>query len=687
MNNSTYSPIWIKKIIKKDKDGKKIFSFIIVCEDTKFYHYIQSKVLCNTSFFQCTQSNLSCDFYEIILQEKNEQNNLSQYVEFCTFEHTYNSLEGNKTDSGKNISKRKSTLLKRPFRKPTLHWAMYDLFAISETSLEIIYYKPRYIKYLDSSIWNYFFPIFIWDTNRIDGQNEWKYNRDTERFVYILNNIWENTHNDLYNYSNTNEYYELNTRLVENAYLVDYAHGQAVSPFIFHSEYEIKKELNLQARKKIKIYQEVNYSKKRESTNKNNINKNFHWWGKWRILLLDDYANKPLKRQPDTNSKYSYNIQSSKKEVTGKLKIIIDDLQSQGYTNIVWCYPTKEEISNKWNEDLKHKSWHWYDINGNRIEESTQADIAIVCTVNVKDAFALLMLQRYDIILLDYLLDKLTDNNTREYSYYLLKIIDDIYQNKIDKSLCNALGIKLNLSDNIYKLEVLEGQFKNINIKKLMGPNGKLYFMYISAFVTAISERLQEQSLIRDTNYWHIGRGACPTNTPQLFLYYLYRLMEKRYSEMVFDEAEGIYVHTLIDLLDVIFISEPGKIKGNATKYFNTLLNLRRKYNLMKNDIYPDEFSNKDWLNRRGSLLVYSLFPDIQYYSNSFWEHIQQLIYLTAYGTIRQWPEMWEEYIFVRESLKKAETDIKERREKRIDDKGDMPSVQIEKYIIQLKNA
>ena len=31
-----------------------------------------------------------------------------------------------------------------------------------------------------------------------------------------------------------------------------------------------------------------------------------------------------------------------------------------------------------------------------------------------------------------------------------------------------------------------------------------------------------------------------------------------------------------------------------------------------------------------------------------FLEHLTQLVYLTAFGTVRQWPEMWEEYQFIR---------------------------------------
>lgn len=526
---------------------------------------------------------------------------------------------------------------------PIIHITEVDL--LNED--EVLHYVPRFKKYLDSSIWHYYLPIHKFNKNL----NEWSSEEFTyfdnqqqehtipsiqNRFHKIIESIQKNYNNSLYSLSNTIEYVEVNNRLLRNSYLSQQAHGQHVAPFIFHSEQEFDEILRQQLKQK-----------------------DFCFHAKWRILLIDDHADKCLGCIDNQNPKES-------KSPT-KLEIVVKDILSIApQEKIVYCCPTQEEISKiQKNLDNHQKNPHilnWKIIN-NACVKDNNFNIAIICVEDIDNAEVLLQYAKFDIVLLDYLLGNNAVKKCREYSYELLnKIADKVKQT----------NVSLN---------------KDCKKTPWIGPLGRLYFMYISAFVTAISERLQEQSLIRDTNYWHIGRGACPTNTPQLFLYYLYRLMEKRYSEMVFDEAEGIYVHTLIDLLDVIFISEPGKIKGNATKYFNTLLNLRRKYDLMKNDIYPDEFSNKDWLNRRGSLLVYTLFPDIQYYSNSFWEHIQQLIYLTAYGTIRQWPEMWEEYIFVRESLKKAETDIKERREKRIDDKGDMPSVQIEKYIIQLKNA
>ena len=47
-------------------------------------------------------------------------------------------------------------------------------------------------------------------------------------------------------------------------------------------------------------------------------------------------------------------------------------------------------------------------------------------------------------------------------------------------------------------------------------------------------------------------------------------------------------------------------------------------------------------------------------------EHLTQLVYLTAFGTVRQWPEMWEEYQYIKSVLGKIE--------------------EVEIYIVDLKN-
>lgn len=523
---------------------------------------------------------------------------------------------------------------------------------------------PRYKHIIDSSIWNYYIPFVDSDKG---------YTLDIGHLYCILKKIARNTVNNLYKFSVAREYANLEARLVRMAYMqrMDSGHEKFVSPFVFHSEYEIEKVLT-----------------------KNLLGKDekpFCSGAKWRFLLLDDYANKPLKElyikdrdegKPLDDMVEEDNWANGKDsgKITGKLKIIIDDLKTRKCTNIAWCCPTEDDIEERCQNGINKCTWNWFDANGSGMEKFTDPDITIVCAKNIKDALNLMTIQRYDIILLDYLLDNEKEQAGREYSYYLLKIIDGIYRGNIDKSLWENLGIMIENDGLGFKITDKNNKCRIIDKKELFGPDGRLYFMYISAFVFAIQERLQEQHLLRSEPFWHIARGACPTNTPELFLYYLYRTMEKRYGLIMKqgDESVGL----LIDFLYEIFRTNP---RMESVKKFNTLLNLRAQYDRIKNDVYKDEsemlkmqvgdkLENGSPLDCRSSRLISSTFKDILYYGNSFWEHLQHLIYLTAYGTIRQWTEMWEEYTFIKPKLELN------------GDKGRKVCKAIENYIIDLKS-
>ena len=71
----------------------------------------------------------------------------------------------------------------------------------------------------------------------------------------------------------------------------------------------------------------------------------------------------------------------------------------------------------------------------------------------------------------------------------------------------------------------------------------------------------------------------------------------------------------------------------------SALLTLRATYDKLKYDVKPAD---------NASPLISHMFPDIEKIDNTFWEHLFHLVYLTAYGTNRQWPEMWEEQVVLR---------------------------------------
>lgn len=544
-------------------------------------------------------------------------------------------------------------------KHPIIHITPFDIhFSIEPTIKEkkIIDATARYSRIMDCSIWNFYAPIEI-------GCNG---NYIFDRLKNAISSII--SHNKRYTLKIAIELADLNARLVGQSYLCGGEHSSYVSPFVFHSEKQTKDRL-------LKRLTKHNILDKEGTLNDV---KPFSSQSKWRILLLDDHANIPMRQinsEKGSQQSCELNVESVTNVVASdilndnsKLKIIIDDILTDiPNTLIVWSCPTEiqlkkvQEINNNpkckekqcdldWRDTSNTKiEYNKYDEGQNKTKLIDKFNIAITCVRDVKSAIEMLKYAKYDIILLDYLLDKKIDKKgkrtgAREYSYELLEQIHNEQESKSN----NRISV---------------------------GPMDRLYFMYISAYSSAIAERLNEQGLIYNTKYWHIGKGACPTNTPKLFMYYLISLMERRYSDMTFDHSNEIEGNTVIHLLQALFKDGNRQVKRLANIHFNTLLTLRGKYNLMKTDVFKGEFDNGNLLQRRGSLLVYSMFPDIQYYSNSFWEHLQHLVYLVAFGNIRQWSEMWDEYIFIRENLIKA-------------DKSKEPvHFKIEAYIISIKTA
>lgn len=278
--------------------------------------------------------------------------------------------------------------------------------------------------------------------------------------------------------------------------------------------------------------------------------------------------------------------------------------------------------------------------------------ITTECVQSIEQAKKRLQEYCYDIILLDY---KLGENEKGAYSY---------------------------------GYEILTAIRDNKALQEKARPNGKYFFMFTSAYPTAVQERLRCEDLSTSEKYWFIGRGANPTNTPYLFLYSLCRLMRVRYETLT-EHAEQLLRKLKENEADVknaeidnytsmsqflTLLYQDGNERNNCVVGFNAFLNLRRVYNTVKYDIDEKEPD-------KGSPLINSLFPDVVVCTNSFWEHLQNLVYLTAYGTIRQWPEMWEDYTFVKQKLEAAEKLCKDRIN------GEPASVLIRNYILKLKES
>jgi CheY-like chemotaxis protein len=408
---------------------------------------------------------------------------------------------------------------------------------------------PRYIKYLDSSIWNQYVPVEGKDfDHRLKGAIQNIVRFDSQKF---------------YDDDKIRVIADFNARLLFNAHLQseEDKHGSYVAPFIFHSETEMKT---------------------RASEHINDIKTKYKNGLKWRILLIDDKARDIEEGETPENS----DINICK---------VLDKLKEELGLSIDWK-----------------------------------------CVKTLQEAQECLNAQRYDIVLLDYLLDYKGTGKDREYGYELLdKIHEKFVENKNSE---------------------LQNESKGIF--------GKFWIMFISVFRNAVNGRLQEKGYTYNTDNWVIARGACPSTTPELFKYNLLSFMLlqlKTITSLSLDgEAQNkIYdnrrIITVKDLLQQIYNKRTlSEIRENAMVFFDALLRMRANYKVLRDDIDY----NKD--NNGGSELVRNVFSDIGKHNDAFWEHLMHLVYLTAFGTVRQWFDIEEEYWNIEQKLKDEKKFIKQ---------------------------
>lgn len=468
------------------------------------------------------------------------------------------------------------------FAAPTIHMTLGNIFEEKDENDNLKEPYKRFARYMDSSIWNYYAPIIVKDETINEGldPNRYDFSSFLSAIHAIINNSFFETQNgltNLYELNVTKEYADINERIFMQSKLMEISgHGKNVSPFLFHSEQKVKSAIKEKEQQKNEI---LNY--------------------KWRILLVDDHAEIPMRI-------------GEKSSTIAKLDIIKRAFTELFGDNIVTTDPT-----------------------------NTDAKIYIEWVPNIKGAEEALKSKKYEIILLDYLLDQRQEGTGREYGYELLKEIYD-----------KENGIK---SDNS----------TDFDYKK--GPDNRFYFMFISAFTTAVSERLLTEGWHRSEDYWYIGEGACPVNTPYLFQYRLLHIMEKRMKDMGLSKILGInsndfeksYIKEKI--IDVIY-DDRTSMRQNANNRFNEVLSVLYNY---KNLLVDTHNTSNPFDSPESTLATDIVMKNA--YIGGFLEHLTQLVYLTAFGTIRQWPEMWEEYQFLKSVVGK-----------RIEP--------IEKYIFNLKN-
>ena len=226
---------------------------------------------------------------------------------------------------------------------------------------------------------------------------------------------------------------------------------------------------------------------------------------------------------------------------------------------------------------------------------------------NLSEAKKALKNRKYDFILLDYLLGE------NEYGYKLLREIEN--------------------HKNDY----------------IIGPRDCLFFMFMSAYPSAVHERLLAEGLNLNEEYWHISVGACPTNTPQLFMYNLIKLMDRRLDRSGINKLSA---DEIIQGVNNIYDPDNSKyenqtVRERASSKYREVLSLQYHYQRMLKDVeYPT--NGKDIFSIKGSVLITDFVQKNEYLGGML-EHLTQMIHLTAFGTTRQWSDIWEEYLYFRD--------------------------------------
>lgn len=490
---------------------------------------------------------------------------------------------------------------------PILHISAWDFLDAGKYNV----YFPRYSSVMDSSIWNYYLCIKE-KSDDIKAHAAW-----------IVSRIANNNKNGIYRLAIAKEYADLNARLVCESYIASESkgHGQHISPFLFHSEWEMEKKCKL-ITKGLKQYC-------------------------WRFLLIDDHAWRSMDKDIETDELI---VQQN-----SKLDILSRTIRDMGFSVRVFIKSGDNIVSSNPS----------YVNNDDLI---TEPQIQIWGVDSIKEAFSALQYkksavdkkpQKYDIILLDYLLgkhslDEHNDSFGKDEGYYLIS----------DREYGYQLLKRIKESESSRS----KGKSRDLSAPKIEdGPVGKQFFMFISAFTTAVGERLRAESLHRSEKKWYIAEGACPTNTPSLFRYYLARAMERRLNETCIDSLT--YDSILDNLVEIftpkIIVNGRGRhineVRENAYAKYNEILGLHYDFFALKDD---EDFS----------LLVKSYLQQNENHMDALLEHLLQFIHLVAFGTVRQWPEIWEEYQFIVRTLDGPKNKINK------------ISQLIERHIIELKS-
>ena len=182
--------------------------------------------------------------------------------------------------------------------------------------------------------------------------------------------------------------------------------------------------------------------------------------------------------------------------------------------------------------------------------------------------------------------------------------------------------------------------------KKLQGPLGRFWFFPISVFAYALQEEVRQMGYTQYDDDWVIARGADPVNTPELFRYSLFKLMEAQLNE--------VYLHSVGE--NNMSGDNKDLLMGFIKKYFENSKDIQKT---AENEYatFLELYSNHKTLakdSKKDSLFATSVLRHQKLNSAHLFEHFQHLIYMLAYEPAYEWAKMWDEFVIVKQKVKES---------------------------------
>lgn len=318
--------------------------------------------------------------------------------------------------------------------------------------------------------------------------------------------------------------------------------------------------------------------------------------------LLKDYG---IARNIENLEKWIINNQKNNEQQRDELKKLLENIEAQEKKIITGSIATNSEASENtqgvqglisylkkcnhcsyadyvnnrliWNTNTKKIESYYFstdkDIRGaiEKKEKERFFDIdrhissscnQIVQVTNLTDAIVLLADHRirFDLIMMDYLLDKKDENdNDRELATNFFLWFQDKHCENGEVDYLRKKLKNLQNSQKKYPYLPQDSDLKDFNralrelVKGNRGPLKKFWFFPITAFNSTFIDDLVHNHVRLIDYYWHISKGADPITTPYTFLSLLNKFFYLQLENSVFLQSEIIrFLRSTIDRLQEV---------------------------------------------------------------------------------------------------------------------------------------